>query len=345
MKFEKKFLDNMERCYSSSYINRDDETIILLASEAIDGPCYAYSGDDFEVKETVWDAAGGTMNMVRLPGRNGEFLATHNFFPGFNAKESKVVWVRYQDGKYVYQDFASIPYLHRFDLLEANGKVYFIGASLCTSKKDRNDWSDPGKIFVAEMPTDLNNSLDLKVIQEGLTKNHGYWRGTYEGKECGFVTSDEGIFVAIPPQADGDDWEVINILEEPISDVAVFDLDGDGEAELVTIGPFHGNEVKIRKKINGVYETVWECDRNNDFAHAIWAGELCGTPAAVIGNRREDSELYYLQYNKETGKYDLNLIDAGAGTANVAVVHQENRDILIAANHSRSEAALYYFEK
>lgn len=344
MKFEKKFLDTMERCYSASFIKRDGETNILLASEAIGGPCYSYRGDNYDIKQAVWTNDGGTMSMVEIPGRNGEFLATQNFFPGFQSAESKVVWVRYENGEYVYQDFLKLPYLHRFDLFDVNGKLYFIGATLCGSKKDRNDWSDPGKIYVGEMPTDLNDSIELEVIQEGLTKNHGYWHGFYEGKEASYVTSDEGIFVVTPPQSVGQKWSIANILEEPISDVAVYDLDGDGEDELVTIGPFHGKEIKIRKKVNGAYETVWESDRNNDFVHALWAGSLRNNPVAVIGCRREDSELYYVQYNKETNKYEVTLIEAGVGTANVAVLHEEDRDILIAANHSKSEAALYYFQ-
>ncbi len=343
MKFEKKFLDNMERCYSTSCVNVKGEPHILLASEAIGGPCFAYSGENFEKKQLVWERDGGTMSMVEIPGRSGEFLATQNFFPGFNSLESKVVWVRYENNRYVYQDFLKLPYLHRFDLLQSDRTLYFIGATLCGSKKDRNDWSDPGKIYVAPMPSDLNQELELRVLKEGLNKNHGYWHGTYKGRESGFVTSEEGVFAVTPPKASGEDWIVAAILEEPTSDVAVFDLDGDGVDELVTIGPFHGKEVKIHKFIDGRYKVVWQCDRNNDFAHALWAGKLCKTPVAVVGNRRENCDLYYVKYNGQSGEYDLTIIEKGAGTANVAVVHQGDRDILIAANHTRNEAALYYF--
>ncbi len=345
MRFQKKFLDNMERCYSASFVNVKGQPHILLASEAIGGPCYAYSGENFEKKQTVWEKDGGTMSMVEIPGRDGEFLATQNFFPGFNSSESKVVWVRYENGVYVYQDFLKLPYLHRFDLLQSGGILYFVGATLCGSKKDRNDWSDPGKIYAAQMPLNLYDGLELKVLKEGLTKNHGYWRGTYRGKESGYVTGEEGIFAVTPPGVPGEDWSVTPVLEEPISDVAVFDLDGDGVDELVTIGPFHGKEVKIHKFIDGRYKAVWQCDRDNDFVHALWAGKLCEIPVAVVGSRRGNCELYYVRYNRLSGEYELTILEEGAGTANVAVLHQENRDILIAANHTKNEAALYYFTK
>lgn len=64
------------------------------------------------------------------------------------------------------------------------------------------------KIYVGEIPEDLNKPIDLKVIKEGLTKNHGYCRAYHNGKMVGLVTSQEGVFRVTPPQSDDEEWTI-----------------------------------------------------------------------------------------------------------------------------------------
>lgn len=341
MKIEKKVLDEIYRCYCTSHVTVDGELKIILASEEVDGPCYSYSGPSFEKKEVVWEKAGGTMSFVEIPHTNGEFLAVQNFFPGFNGLEAKIVWGKYVDGKWEVKDFIKLPYVHRFGLVQSEGKCYFIGATLCCSKKDRNDWSDPGMIWVGELPKNLNEGMELKPIKDFLLKNHGFCNGVYKESEVGFVTCDSGIYVVMPPKGDKD-WTAEQILAERISDVASFDLDGDGVNELVTIAPFHGNELAIRKQVSEKrYETVYKYPHEMDFAHAVWAGDIFGKATVVFGIRRMDCELGYIQLNDQTNQYEETIIEKGVGTANVDIVSQENRVLLIAANHTKNEAALY----
>lgn len=343
MKIEKKILDEIYRCYCASHVTVDGELKVILASEEIDGPCYSYSGKNFEKKETVWEKAGGTMSFVEIPHKNGEFLAVQNFFPGFQSMDAKIVWGKYKNNKWEVKDFINIPYVHRFDILESEQKLYFIGATLCGSKKERNDWTDPGSIWVGELPNDCSDGMIIRPIKDFLLKNHGYWRGTIEGKQVGYVTADSGIYTITPPTSTSD-WKIKQILADRISDVAVFDLDSDGINEIVTISPFHGNELTIRKPLDERrYETVYHYPNKMDFAHAVWAGSLLSKPTAIFGIRREECELGYIQYNKQTNEYETTIIEKGAGTANVSVIHEENRDILIAANHTKNEAAIYIF--
>ncbi len=342
MKVKRIKLDEMQRCYSTGYVYVDGELKIILASEAIDGPCYSYSGKNFKNKEVVWKKGGGTMSIIPIPGTNGEFLASQGFFPGFNAKKSKIVHGKYMDCKWEIEDFMLLPYIHRFDILQAGEENYFIGATLCTSKKERNDWSDPGKIFVGKLPRDLTNPMELSIIQEGLTRNHGYCKANWEGKESGFITSDEGVFVVIPPQKEGDNWTAENIIKRPISDIALCDIDGDGVDELATIEPFHGENYKINKKIDGEYKVVYEYPNKAEFIHAVWGGELRGESTFIGGVRRKDAELFTIQYRN--GKYDTTIIDKGRGPANIAVINECSRDIIIAANNTIHEACLYIVE-
>jgi len=70
---------------------------------------------------------------------------------------------------------------------------------------------------------------------------------------------------------------------------------------------------------------------------------LRGKPSVVCGARRGCGELFILQ-REDLGSapFHATLIDSGAGPANAAVVNQRDRDIIISANHSAGEAALYF---
>jgi hypothetical protein len=341
MRFEKKHLTDMFRCYSTQYVTVDGEERVLLATEG-EGQALSFSGKDYEKMEAVWDAPGGTMSMVPIPGKNGAFLAVQNFFPTFQAEKSIVVTaVPKEDRSWEVTKFLDLPYLHRFDILTGGGKLYFIGCTLCTSKSSKEDWSDPGKIYVGEL--DLDAPMELKVIAEGLVRNHGYSRVSWKGTECGFVTSDQGVLVVTPPQKDGDDWTVEKLLDEPVSDIAVIDIDGDGEDELVTIEAFHGGNFLIRKKIDGEYKIVFKYHKPMDFGHVVWGGKLRGVPTIIGGYRREAKELFWIQADKdEPLTFRTGTIDEGTGPSNVAVINHEDRDIIIAANREIGEAALYF---
>jgi hypothetical protein len=326
----------------------DGELYVIFASESVGGPCYAYTGRGFSRREVVWESAGGTMSLIQIPGTNGEFLAVQNFFPGFKSQKAKIVWGR-RSGNSAWEtrDVLSLPFLHRFDVFRVEGVNYFLGATLCTSKKDREDWSDPGKVYAGVLPDNFDqsgNSFEISPIMEGMYRNHGYWRGSYDGRDAGFVTSDSGIYAILPPLNANGKFDIRLIMGRPVGDAALFDLDGDGVDELVTIEPFHGDGVYIYKLIGNEYKKVYEYPGEIEFAHVIWAGLIRGAPTVIGGVRRRNCELFYIQcLDYELQKYESSLIESGVGTSNVAVVSQGDMDILISANHTKNEAALYIF--
>ena len=340
MKLEKIILDKIPRCYCASYAKVAGELTLLLASEAIGGACYAYSGENFSHKETVWDNSGGTMSIVEIPGKPGEILAVQNFFPGFKAENAKIVWCR-RDIKagWLVRDYITLPYVHRFDLLESDGKAWIVACTLCGSKKDRNDWSDPGKVFVGRLTENPDTPVNLTVLAEGLTHNHGYFRTSINGRSAGLVASDSGVMVVIPPVTSGDRWTMRTLLNTPAGDVAFFDINGDGVDELITIEPFHGNKVRIYELIKQEYQPVYDLPYPVDFAHALWAGKLCGEPCALIGVRKMGCELFRISHT--SGEYRTEILESGCGPSNVAVAYGEDCDYIISANHTKSEAAVY----
>jgi hypothetical protein len=343
MKIEKKILDNIVRCYCVSNVTIDNELFIFMASEEVGGPCYAYHGPDFEKKEAVWEQGGGTMSIIEIPDTNGEFLAVQNFFPGFKSEKAKIVWCRRDPDKgWIIQDVLNLPYVHRFDIIKSGSTKWFIGATLCTSKKDREDWSDPGKVYVGILPDDLSQGIKVWPIMDNLLKNHGYCRGTYEGKDACYITCECGIYAFIPPADTNGDWSIHHILERPISDVAVFDIDGCGTDELITIEPFHGSKFIINKKYGNEYRQVYTYPNEINFAHAVWAGLIRGVPTVIGGIRRMNCELFMVQCSDaEKQIYNTTIIEEGVGPSNVAVINQADRDIILSANHTKNEAAIY----
>lgn len=343
MNFNKKRLDNMERCYAAGHVTIDGEVHALMASEQVDGMCCAYSGPGLSRREVVWERAGGTMAIVEIPGSNGQFLGVQNFFPGFQSEQAKVVWAK-RDGKagWTVQDFLSLPFVHRFDILPVGEINFFVAATLCGSKKDREDWSDPGKIYAGILPSSPGQKMELTPILAGLTKNHGYWRGCRNGIPCGYFCADSGIYRISPPAAPGCGWDIERLLNAQVSDAAVYDLNGDGEDELITIEPFHGSCIRIYGRTPEGYSPVYAYPGEHKFAHALWAGKLRGRPAAIIGLRRMDAELAMIRYYPTEGVYQATVIESGMGPSNVDVIPGIDSDIILCSNNLANEAAAFF---
>jgi hypothetical protein len=342
MKFEKHFLTEMNRCYSASSIVADGESRILLATEG-EGPCLAWSGPDYAASHTVWDGPGGTMSMVPIPGTNGEFLAVQKFFKMFQWEEAKVVHVRpLGSGGYEVSDVLHLPYIHRFDLLSVGDRLYFIGCTLATTKQSKEDWSDPGKIWVGEFVA--GKPLELTVLKDGLSKNHGYSRLTQGTAMTSLVTCEQGAFEVAPPPTPGADWRITQFMDWPISDISAVDIDGDGELEFATIEPFHGSYFRVYKKMAGKFCKVFEHPEVTDFYHVVVGTTLASKPVFIGGCRRGKQQLFYVHATPgATLKLNVEVIEEGVGPSNVYVLHELGRDILVSANREKAEAALYFF--
>ncbi|MDQ0360671.1 hypothetical protein [Breznakia pachnodae] len=339
MKITKIHLDDMYRCYCASSIEVNDELNLLLASEEVDGPCYAYSGERFEKRESVWDHGGGTMSIIPIPNKKNEFLAVQDFYLKVSPSKAKIVWGKYGENGWEIKDVLYLPYLHRFDIYDVNGVNYFIAATIATVKENKEDWRSPGKIYIGKMNDNLEDGIELTVLKDGLFRNHGYFSRIENGQYIGYFGSDQGILKVTPPQKEDGEWKSETIMEGTISEIAIMDIDGDGEDEIMTIEPFHGNQIYIYKKDGNEYKRVYEYRNEIDFAHTLVATTLRGVPTFLAGVRRNDCELFYVQYID--GKFETTVIERGCGPANLAVVNQKDQDLIIAANHTLNEAAVY----
>jgi len=326
------------KCYSTTAMLIEGKWHYLFATED-KGQCLDFSGDDFTQNGIVWDGPGGTMSIIPIPGKENQFLAVQEFFPTFNAPGAKIVWGEYTAAGWVIHPFIDLPYVHRFDLMQRDGVTYFVAGTLATSKQDRDDWSDPGKIMVGILPASWDQPMELKSVKDQLTRHHGYSRGKWDNLPASFFTADEGVFALIPPQKGHTDWRVDQLMSQRVSDIAVFDIDGDGIDELITIEPFHGNAFVIRKAVNHEYVEVYRYPTELDFAHVVWGGKLNGIPTILGGARRLNKEFFSIRHDKEQG-YVTTVLETGFGPSNIYVVPREGGDHILLCNREQGEAAV-----
>lgn len=344
---EKKVLANLEKCYSIAQLQYHGEKHILVAAEKQDR-CILFDAKGNE-KTTVWEGPGGVMTMVQVPGTDGQFLATHKFYSPNDSKEAKIIIATPDgNGKWDIRTLVDLPFVHRFDIIESNGNHYLIACTLKSGHEYKDDWSSPGKVYAALLPDDLSgfdsdNQLELQVIKDGMLKNHGYYKVKENDKESSLVCSENGVFRFYPPEKQGDEWTIEQLLDTPASDAVLSDMDGDGEKELLVLSPFHGSDITIYKKAANGYEAVYEYPEKAEFLHAIWCGNINGKETTVIGHRKGARRLIAFTWDSEKQGYVFKTLDEDCGPANAYGYSFEGKDIIISTNREINEVAMYIF--
>ena len=341
MEYQRTHLCRQPCCYAVSPLHQDGRLKYLLATDDI-GPCYCIDAQDHTC-ETVWEAPGGTMSIIPLPGTNGEFLASQYFLPNFSALHARIVRMSRIDGRWNQQVWMELPYVHRFDLLHRGGQYYFLGCILSTTQEEQADWSKPGTLVAAPIGADYVPPAPLETSFTGMSRNHGYCRVDRDGYAQAYTACDQGVFRVTPPPAPGQGWIVEQLLDRPASDVAVCDLDGDGQEELATIEPFHGNQFVIYKQDGAGYREIYRYPTPVDFLHAIWGGKLCGEPVFLAGCRALDKELFVIRWTPEGPRETI--IERGHGPSNVAVFGDGDTDYILTANRQSDEGAIFTVRK
>ncbi|MBR0230510.1 MAG: hypothetical protein IJL94_03895 [Erysipelotrichaceae bacterium] len=339
MKFEKRVLDDMERCYCTAEMNISGEQYLLFASEANPGVCYGYHGKDFSERDVIWDKIGGTMTIIPFEYREGEFLAVTEMYLKVSPSQAAVVWGKKTSEGWTVRPVLKLPYLHRMDILHVAGKDIFIGATIAKDKQFKDDWQLPGQILMGEIPQKPEEGIDMRLIEDGLFINHGYYRTKDKsGYHC-YFGSHNGL-LEITVLYDGSKIKKEWLLNIPVGEIAVCDIDKDGMEEIMTIEPFHGNKARIYKNHNGKLELVYTYPNEIDFAHALTAGVISGRRSFLLGVRKGNEELVVIRWSKNG--FREYIIDFKAGTANCQIVHTDSKDIILAANHTSKQACLYY---
>ncbi|MDO4492949.1 MAG: hypothetical protein Q4C53_03570 [Clostridia bacterium] len=334
LKWKRSVLSDIEGIYCLELFHTNKGFQVVAAGETHGGVCKSI---DFATRneEQIWDGPGGCMNVSQL-NEEGSVVAIQNFYKGFQSKEAQVVRADKVGGEWKTTVLAVIPYLHRSGVVhtESDGD-WIVCSQLCTERNDAADWSHPGKILAAKVPA-LGEQIEFRVLQEGVTKNHGFWQGKLDGEEVTLIGGTEGLFRVRPPKG-GKDWQVDKLLDREVSDVAVADLDGDGEDELVVFDGFHGELCTVNKRVDGVWTVVYELPMH--FSHAIWAGELLGRNMFAVGYRKEDGKFYVVEHTAEG--YKAHLIEEGIAPSNCRGFVYEGKSYLAVAARDMDQVVLF----
>ncbi|MEE3419729.1 MAG: hypothetical protein VZR02_01295 [Lachnospiraceae bacterium] len=334
----------LDRCYSIAPLTWQGKKHILVAAEKVN-KCILFDTKG-NPEDVIWEAPGGTMSMIQVPGSDGWFLATHEFYSPNDGAKAHIVLVRPVDGKWVIQTIKDLPFCHRFSVVTRGGVNYLIGCTIKSKHKYKNDWRFPGAIWVGELPSDLENynedhQVPMTCIKDGLLKNHGYFTIHTEEGDYSLVGTENGVFRVTPPDTKGGDWKVEQLTAEPASDMALADFDGDGQDEMITIAPFHGDSIAVYKKdADGDYDKVWDCPFKMEFSHSIWARSFYGQEKAIIGARKGGRDLVEFYY--ENGEYKTNILAHDVGSANIYPFDREDGGItLVSTNREINQIAFY----
>lgn len=348
MKIEKKVISNLNKCYAMSELTWQGRHCFLVAAEKHD-PCYVFS-EDGEQLDTVWKEPGGVMTMVPVPGKDGQFLATHRFYSPNDSADAKIVIATAKGvGDWEIRTLCEAPFVHRFGILRRNGVNYLLVCCLKSEHEYKNDWRYPGECYASVLPDDLSgfdedNPLTLESISDEMLRNHGYSQIRINGHDAAVVGCEQGTFLFKPPAAQGKEWEIEQLCAVPASDSVLIDFDDDGQLELGTISPFHGSSLTIYHLDEfGNYVPCWKYgapEKETEMLHATWAGTLLGKPTWCVGWRKGTRCTIAITY--EDGAYKTEFIDKGTGCANLMhFVNAAGQDVLVGTNREIDEVAMY----
>jgi hypothetical protein len=345
LKFSKRVIANIEKCYSVCPIKIRGEEGFLVGTEKAGG-CFFFNQNG-ELQETIWDDPGGIMSIVPTYQREGEFLATQEFYSPNDSKNARIVLATPLEQGWRIKTVAEVPFVHRFDILSGSDQKYLIACTLKSDHNFRDDWTHPGKVYACVLPEDLSqlkDPLKFDLLVDNLTRNHGYYR-VYEGNQTyTIISSENGIFVIKPPQKQESNWRIEKILDQASSDATLIDLDGDGFDELVTLSPFHGDNLTIYRMVNGKYFLDYSYPEKLEFLHAIWRGQLHGQPTVILGHRKGNRDLFTLTHNAADKTYQRQTIDEDGGPANVTVIEVDGKQVIVATNRETNQVVMYGIE-
>ena len=283
---------------------------------------------------------GGVMSFIPTPGNPGRFFSIMGLFPPFIGAEAGVFMHQKSDEKWTTAKVMDLPFAHRCELINRDGINYLFAASVSKHKKDPADWSKKGEVYLARLTENFELPLKWELIDNNITRNHGMIRAKVDGVETVCISGAEGIFYF--EQKAGDKWEKKPLFDKEVSEFGFVDLDGDGQNELITIEPFHGQSLCVYKKTDGEWELKFSDTLS--FGHGLSCGIFKNEPIIVVGNRRGSFALDQFKVTDLSGEWKLTrgLIEGDTGPTQTQVFTANGTDYILSSNQKKNEVVLYY---
>jgi hypothetical protein len=338
MKIDRTILCDLPMVYAVTAVHMVDGVHFLAATELY-GRCIHFSPPHYKASVAT-ERPGGVMSIVPIPGGRGSVVAIERAYPIYHGDDSRISVLKpptKATGLWSRREIAAVPFLHRLAMYRGpQSELTLVAATMVGGKANQDDWSQPGQILTGSIPRG-RESLHLTPILKGLSRNHGLYLPGTSPEPTVLASGIEGLF-ALSRTPKG--WLSRRLLNHDVSDVALFDIDGDGIDEVITIEPFHGDRFVIyRRSASGLRK---ELELPGAFGHVVWAGLLRGRRSLLLGDRAGRKELRLLTFRGDrTLKFESRVLDAGGGPANIAVVQTPGIDMILCANHARGDVSLF----
>lgn len=334
---KKKVILNIESVYTANAFQVGSEFYVGAGSET-KPEVYLYhlaSGSS----SFVSGCPGGVMSFIPTPGNPNLFFSIMGLFPPFIGAEAGVFMHQRSGDKWTTSKAFDLPFAHRCEILNRNGKNYLFAAAVSKHKANPEDWSKPGEMHLIRLEEDVKLPLKPELIDDTLTRNHGMLRTKINGIETLCMSGAEGIFYF--EQQDGDKWVKKLLFDKEVSEFGFIDLDGDGQEELVVIEPFHGQTLNVYKRVREKWELKFSDSLS--FGHGLSCGIFNNEPTIVVGSRRGSFALdQFKVIDLAAGKFSRVVIEEDAGPTQTQVFTANGIDYILSANQKKNEVALYY---
>ena len=333
---KKQVILEIEAVYTANAFSVGSEFYIGAGSET-KPEVYLY---DIKTGNTsqVSGSPGGMMSFIPVPDNPDLFISIMGLFPPFIGGEAGLFIHRRINGDWKTIRALHLPFAHRCEILKRAGKNFLFAATVSTYKENPQDWSNPGELHLIELDDTPGATWESRVIDKSVTRNHGMTRTRIKGNETICISGREGIFYL--EQDPGDNWVIRPMFEREVSEMTFIDLDGDGQDELVTIEPFHGETLNIYKNTGKKWE--WRFSDSLSFGHGLSSGFIQRKPVIVVGNRSGSLALEsFSVLDLSKGKFDRLVIEEDAGPTQTQVFSVGGTDYILSANQRKNEVALY----
>lgn len=288
--------------------------------------------------EEVHDGPGGMMSFIPVPGSADTCVTIMGLFPPFIGFEAGLFLHRKSNRGWETVKAMELPFAHRCEFISHGGDPYLVAATVSKLKENPADWSRPGEVHVISLKENPLPPWNSTVVDKEVFRNHGMIKTVLQGTETLFFSGEQGIF-SVTPGEDGR-WEITSVFNREVSEMTFMDLDGDGKQELITIEPFHGEQLNIYKKT----EQGWDLRFGDSlsFGHGLSSGLYNGIPVIVTGNRSDSLALEIFTVDDlNKGAVKRQVIEADAGPTQTQVFTFGGVDYILSANQRKHEVALY----
>ncbi len=337
MRIEKQKICDLPMVYVTAELSLGGKRYLAVASEAPGEHAYIIDPETGNYAE-LWQGETGVMNIIQIPGEE-RLLVITKFYPIFQSKEAAVCLLTPGPEGYMapwhIEEVLKLPFVHRIGIFESDEGAFLLGCQLCHDKDYQEDWSQPGALWTAKIPT-AGGTWKWSRLFDGLTKNHGLYidRGNqvYICAENGVLLFDMQHYRA------GETMLPKLVSATPTSDICIA---RDPEGTLAgTIEPFHGDKLAVYRLTDNAYTLL--ADYDIAFGHVVWIGSIFGKTAVIAGSRGgEHKQLEIISMEDGT----RTVMDEDVGPTQITVYENGNAVKVLSANHGSGDVSLYTLYK